>query len=126
MTSTATSPFSSFNVLKMLCAVAFIAGMVTPQLASAGENEDNRKMTRLLNSSVALKYVATGIEKQYDVKCRAYELESLEDDLFVATAVCIDSNARKEEASGVILTIDGTKMNEAPLLLSNIKIHFAG
>lgn len=113
--------------MKAIIAVLFALVSVPALPARAGDDELARKIEKSLQSAPALKYLAKGIEKQYGVRCRAFELDSYHEEDFVASATCIDRDAKnKSEASGVVITVDGTIGLKSPLMISTIQISFAG
>ena len=94
--------------------------------ARAGDDELFKKIEKKLQAAPALKYTAKGIEKQYSVRCGAFELASYQSEDFVASATCVDKNAKNAEAAGVVISVEGTIGLNSPLLLSTFHISFAG
>jgi hypothetical protein len=97
--------------------------LTTPLFVQA---HSKREVNAQLNTSPALMGLKNGIENQYSVNCEAFEVITLVNSTFQAKAYCTDKNATGDEASGVILTVDGDSFVDSPLLISNIKIDFAG
>jgi hypothetical protein len=113
------------NFTKFLLASGLIIMCASAQASLSPDDE--REMNRLLNASPALTGFAKGIEKQYDLKCQPYLLSSysgidFQEGSFAAASFCLTKGPAPSFRA--VLEVEGTVIEESPLMISVIQLHF--